>query len=425
VSLVNTTFVTQAYEIERILMISVEEALERILAEITPLPHTRVPLPESLGHVLAENVISQEDIPPFANSAMDGFALLSQDSKPHDGQSPRLRVTGGVAAGYVADHAVESGTAMRIMTGAPVPPGADTVIQVELTRSDGSESEWVEIMQEVVPGNNIRPAGEDMRRWQTVLLPGTEIGPWEIGILATLGWSHIPVIRRPRVAILGTGDEVIDVDEPLRPGKIRNSNSYLLEAAVRQAGAEPQRLGVARDTVASLREKFSEAMQSDLIITSGGVSVGEFDLVKNIMTEQGEIHFWRINMRPGKPVAFGHIGEVPLLGLPGNPVSAAVTFELFGRPVIRKMLGHAHLLHPQADVVVEDGVSERVMRRHYVRAHVEWRDGRLIAHTTGNQGSNIMTSLLNANALLIVPEGGTVIQPGGTAKAIMLDWPED
>ena len=397
-------------------MISVEEALERILAEITPLIVTEVPLPESLGHVLAEDVISQEDIPPFANS--------SQDSQPHDGTPPHLRVTGGVAAGYVADHAVVPGTAMRIMTGAPVPPGADTVIQVELTHSDGPTSEWVEIMQAVDPGNNIRPAGEDIHRGQMVLVRGTEIGPWEIGVLATLGWANVPVIRRPCVAILGTGDEVIDVHEPLRPGKIRNSNSYLLEAAVRQAGAEPQRLGVARDTVESLREKFTEAIQCDFIITSGGVSVGEFDLVKNIMTEQGEIHFWRINMRPGKPVAFGHIGNVPLLGLPGNPVSAAVTFELFGRPVIRKMLGHTHLQHPLANVVVEDGVSERVMRRHFVRAHVERRDDRLIARTTGNQGSNILTSLLNANALIIVPEGGTVIQPGDTAKAIMLEWPE-
>jgi molybdopterin molybdotransferase len=405
-------------------MISVEEALERILAEITPLNVTQVSLPEALGHVLAEDVISQEDIPPFANSAMDGFALLSQDSQPRDGQPPRLHITGGVAAGYVADHAVEAGTAMRIMTGAPVPPGADAVIQVELTRSEGPESEWVEILQTVEPGNNIRPAGEDMCRGQTILLRRTEIGPWEIGVLATLGWASVPVIRRPRVAILGTGDEVIDVDEPLRPGKIRNSNSYLLEAAVQRAGAEPQRLGVARDTVESLREKFAEAIQCDLIITSGGVSVGEFDLVKNIMTEQGAIDFWRINMRPGKPVAFGHLGNVPLLGLPGNPVSAAVTFELFGRPVIRKMLGDTHLVRSQVDVVVEDGVSERVMRRHYVRAHVEWRDGRFVAHTTGNQGSNIMTSLLNANALLIVPEGGTVIQPGDTAKAIMLDWPE-
>ena len=405
-------------------MISVEEALERILAEITPLHITQVPLRESLGLVLAQNIVAQEDMPPFANSAMDGFALLSQDSQPRDGQPSRLRVTGGVAAGYVADHAVAEGTAMRIMTGAPVPPGADTVIQVELTRSAGPTSEWVEILETVEPGNNIRPAGEDMQRGQTILLHGSEIGPWEIGVLATLGWAMVPVVRRPHVAIVSTGDEVIDVSEPLQPGKIRNSNGYLLEAAIRRAGAEPHRLGIALDTVESLREKFSQAMQYDLIITSGGVSVGDFDLVKNIMAEQGEINFWRINMRPGKPVAFGHIGSIPLLGLPGNPVSAAVTFELFGRPVIRKMLGHTRLLRPQIDVRVEDGVSDRAMRRHYVRARVEWRDGRFVARTTGNQGSNIMTSLLNANALVIVPEGGVEVHPGDTAKAMMLDWPE-
>ncbi len=405
-------------------MISVEEALERILAQIQPLEVTTVPLAQSQGLVLAEDIVAQEDMPPFANSAMDGYALLSKDSKAREGLPPRLRVTGGVAAGYVAEHAVEEGTAMRIMTGAPVPPGADSVIQVELTRSQGPESEWVEILQEVAPGNNIRPAGEDMRRGQQVLARGTEIGPWEIGVLATLGRANVPVIRRPRVSILGTGDEVIEVDEALRPGKIRNSNSYLLEAAVRKAGAEPRRLGVARDTVESLREKFSVAVQSDLIITSGGVSVGDFDLVKDIMREQGEINFWRINLRPGKPVAFGHIGGVPLLGLPGNPVSAAVTFELLGRPVIRKMLGHSRLLRPQIDVIVEDGVSEVVSRRHYVRARVELRDGRFVARTTGNQGSNITTSLLNANAFIVVPEGGVAIHPGDTAKAIMLDWPE-
>jgi molybdopterin molybdotransferase len=405
-------------------MLSVEEALERILAEIRPLNVIQVPLPASYGLVLAEDVIAQEDIPPFANSAMDGFALLSKDSQPHDGKPPRLRVTGGVAAGYVADHAVEEGTAMRVMTGAPIPPGADTVIQIELTRYDGPESPWVEILEEVPPGNNIRPAGEDMRRGQIVLSRGIEIGPWEIGILATLGWATVPVVRQPRVAILGTGDEVIDVNEPLRPGKIRNSNSYLLEAAVGKAGAQAHRLGVARDTVESLREKFTEAITYDLILTSGGVSVGDFDLVKNIMQEQGQIDFWRINMRPGKPVAFGYISKVPLLGLPGNPVSTAVTFELFGRPVIRKMMGHTRLFKPQVDVVVEDGVSDRATRRHYVRAYVEWRDGRFVAHTTGNQGSNILTSLLNANALIIVPEGGFEVHPGDTAKAMMLDWPE-
>ncbi|GCE17499.1 molybdopterin molybdotransferase MoeA [Dictyobacter kobayashii] len=406
-------------------MISVEEALARILAEIPTLPTIHVPLPEALGLVLAEDVIAQEDIPPFNNSAMDGFALLSQDSKIHAAQPPRLRVTGSVAAGYVADHAVEPGTAMRIMTGAPVPPGADTVIQVELTRHGGPESDWVEILQEVEPGNNIRPAGEDMQRGQLILPRGTEIGAWEIGVLATLGWASVPVTRQARVAILGTGDEVIEIDQPLQPGKIRNSNSYLLEAAVQRAGALPQRLGVALDTVESLREKFSQALNADLILTSGGVSVGDFDLVKNIMSEQGEVNFWRINMRPGKPVAFGHIGTVPLLGLPGNPVSSAVTFELFGRPVLRKLQGHTHLLKPQVEVTVEDGVQERAMRRHYVRAYVTWHNGHFVARTTGNQGSHMMTSLLQANALLIVPEGGAIVQPGETLKAIMLDWPEN
>lgn len=405
-------------------MISVEEALDRILTQITALKEVYVPLSAAQGLVLAQDIIAHDDIPPFANSAMDGFALRSQDTHPLNGVLPRLRVTGGVAAGYVADHAVEEGTAMRVMTGAPIPPGADSVIQIELTNYDGPESTWVEVQQEVAPHNNVRPAGEDMRKGQVIIQRGVEIGPWEIGVLATLGYAQVPVIRRPRVAILGTGDEVIDIDQPLRPGKIRNSNSYLLEAAVRQAGAEPHRLGVAQDTVESLREKFREAASYDLIFTSGGVSVGDFDLVKDIMTEQGNINFWRINMRPGKPVAFGHIGNVPLLGLPGNPVSTAVTFELFGRPILRKMQGHTRLLKPQVPVVVKDGVSDRAMRRHYVRAHVEWHNNHFVAHITGNQGSNIMTSLLQANAFVIVPEGGVTIQPGDTAQAMMLDWPE-
>lgn len=406
-------------------MLSVEEALSRILAEIKPLETIKIQLPDTLGLVLAEDVIVQEAIPPFANSAMDGFALLSKDSQPQDGKPPRLRITGNIAAGYVADHAVEAGTAMRIMTGAPVPPGADTVIQVELTRSEGADSDWVEILQAVAPGNNIRPAGEDMQQGQRVLQRGSIIGPAEIGILATLGWSNVPVVRKARVAILGTGDEIVDIDGPLQPGKIRNSNSYLLEAAVCKAGAEPHRIGVARDNIESLREKFSQAVTYDLILTSGGVSVGDFDLVKTIMAEQGNIDFWRINMRPGKPVAFGRIGGVPLLGLPGNPVSSAVTFELFGHPLIRKMQGHTRLKRPEVKVIVEDGVQDRAQRRHYARAHVTWQNGHFIAHTTGNQGSHIMTSLLQANALVIVPEGGFQVNPGDTASAIMLDWPEE
>ncbi|GCF07920.1 molybdopterin molybdotransferase MoeA [Dictyobacter arantiisoli] len=405
-------------------MMSVEEALLNMLSNITPLSVTHVPLSDALGLILAEEVIARENIPPFANSAMDGFALRSQDSKPQQNQPPHLRVTGGVAAGYIAHHAIEPGTAMRIMTGAPVPPGADTVIQVELTRHGGPNGDWVEILQEVKPGNNIRPVGEDMRSGQTILTTGTELGPWEIGVLATLGWATVPVVRRARVAILGTGDEIVDIDQPLQPGKIRNSNSYLLEAAVRQAGAEAYRLGVARDTVASLREKFAEASQYDLILTSGGVSVGDFDLVKDIMAEQGNISFWRINMRPGKPVAFGDISETPLIGLPGNPVSSAVTFELFARPVIRKLQGQHNLLKPQIEVTLANDIPDRAMRRHYVRAAVEWHAGHFVARTTGNQGSNIMTSLLHTNAFVIVPEGGIVTHAGDTLTALMLDWPE-
>ncbi len=405
-------------------MLSVEDALERILTEISSLEVTQVPLSAATGMVLAQDIIAQEDNPPFANSAMDGFALRSTDSSPRNDQPPRLRITGSIAAGYVAGHSVEEGTAMHIMTGAPVPPGADSVIQVELTRLDETNNDYVEILQQIPPGNNIRPAGEDMQRGRVVLKAGSEIRAWEIGVLATLGYAHVPVIRRARVAILGTGDEIIDIDQPLQPGKIRNSNSYLLEAVVRNAGAEPQRLGVASDTVESLREKFHEALRYDLILTTGGVSVGDFDLVKNILIEQGQMNFWRVNMRPGKPIAFGHLGSTPLLGLPGNPVSTAVTFELFGRPVIRKMQGHKCLFKPQVDVIVADGVQDRAQRRHYVRAHVTWDGMRFIAHTTGHQGSHVMTSLLNANALLIVPEGGGEVVAGSMVKAMMLEWPE-
>ena len=405
-------------------MISVEEALERILSTITPLNPVTVPLSSAIGLVLAEDVVAQEAIPPFANSAMDGFALLSHDSQPLHGQPARLQVTGSIAAGSVSEQPVTAGTAMRIMTGAPLPPGADCVIQVELTRSAGPTDSWVEILQEVAPGNNIRPAAEDIQVGQTVLQRGTILYSAEIGLLATLGWPQVPVIRRARVAILGTGDELVDVSEPLRPGKIRNSNSYLLEAAVREAGADPYLLGTAHDTVESLRAKFHEASHYDLILTSGGVSVGDFDLVKDILQEQGQMDFWRINMRPGKPLAFGQIAGVPLLGLPGNPVSTAVTFTLFGRPLLRKLQGHTRLFKPQVPVTVEDGFQEKASRRHYVRAQVTWQQDHFVAHTTGNQGSNIMTSLLNANALLIVPEGGTTLPAGSTAQAIMLDWPE-
>lgn len=408
-------------------MLRVEEALDAILATVQPLEHILVPLADSLGLILAQDIRAQENIPPFANSAMDGFALLSKDSRQRDGQPPRLRIIGEVAAGSTTEQVVEEGTAFRIMTGAPIPPGADAVIQVELTRHEGPNSTRVEILQEVPPGNNIRLAGEDIQRGQTVLEHGSKIGPWEIGVLATLGWAHVPVIRRPRVAILSTGDELIGIDEPLAPGKIRDSNGSLLTAAVKQAGAEAHHLGIVRDTRESLRTAFAEASHSsryDLLLTSGGVSVGDFDLVKQVLQEEGSITFWRINMRPGKPVAFGHLRGVPLLGLPGNPVSSAIVFQLFGLPLIRKLQGHPRLHKPQIPVTVINGIHEHTTRRHYVRAHVEWQEGQFMAHLGSKQGSHITTSLLNTNALLIVPEGSKGISSGETAQAIMLDWPE-
>jgi len=407
-------------------MISVEEALERILAEIRPLPATTVALADALDAVLAEDVVAHEPVPPFANSAMDGYALRSADTAGASADEPRrLRVVGMIQAGYVAEHGLEPGTAMRIMTGAPVPPGADAVIQHELTRRfAASDEEFVDLFVAVAPGNNIRHAGEDIQPGRRVLGAGSVLGPWELAVLASIGVAHVPVHQRARVAVIATGDEVVEVGQPLQRGQIYNSNSYAIAAAVRRCGAVPHVLGIARDVAGDLRAKLSAARGDDLIITTGGVSVGDFDLVKDLMAEQGKVEFWRINMRPGKPVAFGHIGSTPLLGLPGNPVSAAVTFELFARPTLRKMMGHRRLKRQIVPVIVLDDITDQAARRHYVRAIVEFRDGHFWARTTGPQGSHVMTSMLGANALIIVPEGGTIVRAGDEAQAMMLEWPE-
>ncbi len=399
-------------------MLRVEEALERMLNEIARLESESVALPEAEGRVLAESIASTEEVPPFANSAMDGYALRSQDSQAASAERPRrLRLVGTVQAGRVAEHAVGEGEAMRILTGAPVPPGADAVIQQELTQTGEG---WVEVQAPVAAGNNVRHAGEDIRRGTVVLGAGASIGPSEIGVLASLGFSRLNVYRRPVVAILATGDELVEVDEALRPGQIRNSNSYLLAAAVRRAGGIARPLGIARDQVEELRAKLKAAQEADLIITSGGVSVGDYDLVKDIMREQGVIEFWRVNLRPGKPLAFGRLGGTPLLGLPGNPVSAAVTFELFARPVLRKMQGFAALLRPVVQARLLESFGDTGNRRHYVRARVEVRDGGFVATTTGPQGSHILTSMLGANALLIIPQDSPPLASGETVQAMLL-----
>ncbi|HEX2347440.1 MAG TPA: gephyrin-like molybdotransferase Glp [Ktedonobacterales bacterium] len=400
-------------------MLTVEEARERVLARFQPLEAEQAPLAEALGRVLAEDTLASEASPPFTNSAMDGYALRSADTRDASEQKPvRLRLAGEVPAGSVYDGVAQSGEAIRILTGAPLPDGADAALQQELTEvADG----WVTIRQPVAPGTNIRQRAEDVRPGALLARAGVELGPAEIALLASLGVSPVAVRRRPRVAILATGDELTPLGQPLRPGKIYNSNTPYLIAAVARAGAIPVPLGIAPDQADALRAKLTEAQGHDLILTSGGVSVGDYDLVKQILGEQGAMEFWRVRIRPGKPLAFGFLGQTPLLGLPGNPVSAAVTFELFGRPAIRRMLGAAQVERPTITVTLAGDEQHRTDRRQFVRVRLASDDGQLVAHTTGAQDSHLISSLQGATALLIVPEGEGVIRPGEKAQALLLN----
>lgn len=401
-------------------MLTVEEARERVLAQVAPLAAEDVPLAEALGRVAAAAIESREELPPFANSAMDGYALRSDDTRDASPDAPvALRLVGEVPAGRVFVGAVSMGEAVRILTGAAVPEGADAVLQQELTQVNGSA---VVIQTVVTPGNNIRPAGEDVRRGETVVRQGTVLGPAEIALLAAVGVDPVRVTRQPRVAILATGDELAAPSEPLQPGQIHESNTPYLAAAVERAGGVPIRLGVARDRIEELREMLARAREADLIITSGGVSVGDYDLVKQVLGEQGAIDFWRVRMRPGKPLAFGMLGQTPLLGLPGNPVSAAVTFELFARPAIRRMLGCVRLDRPVVRAMLTGADIPRGDRRHYVRVRL-WTDehGILMAEPTGAQGSNIISSLQGASALAVIEEGEGAVRAGELVPALLLN----
>ena len=427
-------------------MLSVEEALERVLREFHPLQPERVPILEALGRVLAEDVYADVDIPPHANSSMDGFAVRAADTAGAGRQSPvRLRVVGDLPAGYVSQVDVTPGTAVRIMTGAPVPPGADAVVRVEDTAAAGEplpqplpcegRGEWVDVFTTVPVGEYVRPAGEDVRRGELVLRKGTLTRPQEVGMLATLGRKEVLAIRRPRVAILATGDEVVEIDAPLAPGKIRNANSYSNAAQVLQCGGIPVMLGIARDQVQELTERIRAGLAQgvDLFLTSGGVSVGDFDVVKNVLAAEGEIHFWRVRMKPGKPLAFGRLSplpalpslppreSVPLLGLPGNPVSVMVAFEMFARPAILKMRGLTAWERPTVVATLMEEVKHKDDRRHYLRARVEKYEGGYRAHLTGEQGSGILSSMVKANALAIIPEEWTHAPAGARVRVMLLD----
>jgi molybdopterin molybdotransferase len=416
-------------------VISVEEALAAILSHVQPLDPEQVSILDAQGRILAEEVVSDIAVPPFDNSAMDGYAVRSADVASATPESPvKLRVIDSVAAGSVAEKSLLPGTAIRIMTGAPMPEGADAVVPYEDTSDfDRPKDERLvapadEIMvrSAVEARDHVRPAGEDIYVGEQVLAPGRAIRAQEIGVLASLGHESVSVHRRPRVAILATGDELLEVHEPLQPGKIRNSNEYTNAALVRRTGGIPIRLGIARDTRADLTNKIRSGLGAgaDLFLTSGGVSVGDYDVVKDVLGSEGEMQFWQVRMKPGKPLAFGLLeGGVPLIGLPGNPVSAMVSFEQFARPAILRMLGHTNLAKPQVQAVLEESVTNSG-RRGFIRVIVSQRGGRYHARTTGEQGSGVLTSMSNANGLAIVPEGTYQVEAGSEVVVQMLDWPE-
>jgi molybdopterin molybdotransferase len=402
----------------------VEEALARVLAAFQPLEPERVPVLETLGRVLAEDIYADMDIPPLTNTAMDGYAVRAADTAGASPEHPvRLRIIYDLAAGYTTDVAVTPGTAIRIMTGAPIPPGADAVVQFEDTEQDG---DWVNIFKGVSVGKNVRQAGEDVQKGALILPKGTEIRPQEVGMLAALGHKEAWVHRRPRVAILATGDEVIEMDAPWQPGKIRNANSYSNAAQVVRYGGVPVLLGIARDDVTELTAKIRAGLEqgADLFLTSGGVSMGDFDVVKKVLAAEGEMAFWRVRMKPGKPLAFGHIRDVPLLGLPGNPVSAMIAFELFARPAILKMLGKTYWDKPTVEAKLLDEITRKDNRRHFLRVMLEERDGEYFARLTGDQGSGILLSMVKAQGLAIIPENANHLPAGARVQVMMLDWPE-
>jgi molybdopterin molybdotransferase len=402
------------------------DAARAILEDLRPLPTERLPLLDALGRVLAEDVTSPLDLPPWTNSAMDGYAVRSADLA--DGDGPwTLRIVAQIRAGAFPPlpRAIETGECARIFTGAPLPEGTDGVIRQEDT--DPPVDGTVRLRDRRDAGRNVRHRGEDIRRGATVLAAGTSLGPAQLGVLASIAQPEATVHRTPVVAILGSGDEIADLDERdaiLRGRKIASSNSYTLSAGIRAAGAVPRDLGIARDDPADLRRRLEAAAGADLLVTTAGISVGEHDYLRSVIEGMGgRIGFWRIGMRPGAPVGFGALGGCPWIGLPGNPVSAMVTFELFVRPAIRRLQGHVLPFRRTVPVEVADALRYPARLTHFLRAVVTEEDGRLRARLTGPQGSGILTSMARANALLIVPAERDEVAAGEELRGLLLDDP--
>jgi molybdopterin molybdotransferase len=408
-------------------MLSVEEALEQLLKDVEPLPTEDIPLSDALSRVLAEDVISTLDLPPFPNSSMDGFAVRAEDVQAAAEKKPViLKVVADISAGEGTVAALQKGLAARIMTGGALPDGADAVVPVEFTNNSDSLSgkdlqENVTVLKGVSSGDFIRAVGQDVPKGTKILSVGHRLRPQDIGMLAALGIDSPKVFRKPIVAIISTGDELIDVGDELRPGTIHDSNGYSLSAAVQASGGIPVPMGIVPDDTQKLEEKLDRCVKSkvDLIVSSAGVSMGAFDFVRSVVQNKGQLEFWRVNIRPGKPIIKGLYGGIPILGLPGNPVSALVIFELFVKPFLNRLSGAksvkrlrlmARLIHP-----IETGGREN-----FLRAEVKQDARSYEVRLTGSQDSGVLSSLIKANALIRVPAGIKSLSSGDLVEVIVL-----
>jgi molybdopterin molybdotransferase len=397
----------------------VESALKMILSAMRPLGSEPVPIREALGRVMTRAVVARRDVPPWDNSSVDGYAVRAEDVASATRERPALlTVTDEIPAGRMPTKGVASGGAARIMTGAPMPPGADAVVMVEDTSLDG---ERVSIVASVEPGESVRRRGQDVRAGAVVIAAGRRMRPADVGMAASLGYARLEVGRRPRVGILATGDELIDVGEPERADRLYDVNSYAVAAQITEAGGIPAALGIARDTPESLRAALSGLDGLDALIVCGGVSVGKFDFVKDVLTDLGmAMEFWRVAMKPGSPMAFGLINGRPVFGLPGNPVSSMVTFEVFVRPAILRLVGATALDRPVVAAELAEDVEKSPGKTHFVRARV-WREGaRWRAAPTGSQDSGVLTSMVNADGLLVLGQETGRVQAGQTVDVRLL-----
>ncbi len=401
-------------------MIPVQEALDKILSKIQFKGVEKIPLDQALGRVMAEDVVSRINNPPLDNSAMDGYALIAGDIQSATPENPvKLEMVEEIAAGYTAKGTLKPGQTMRIMTGAPIPPGADAVLMQEDTQKDGDS---ILCLDRADVEENIRRAGEDIKIGESVLKKGTTLSPAHIGMLAVIGRSQIAVGQRPTVSILSTGDEILELDETPQGPQIFNSNGHMLAAQIKSAGGIPVYLGIAKDTEKDLMEKFEWALTGDIVVSSGGVSVGDYDLVKSSLQKMGQdMLFWKVAMKPGKPLAFGRIGKTPIFGLPGNPVSSFVSFEQFVRPSLRKVLGCSDLSHKTVQAKLTRTINKKPGRLHFLSSIVSWTDGEYTVTPAGEQGSGILKSAANANGLLIFPLEAEEIKQGQEVAVQLLE----